>query len=121
MIDFDALFEYKTKNNDDSEDKWKIYLFDILTGNLKERLDEMIETSEYKNFYLGLRHEYGYYETKSLEEALSLYKKGGRANSTDYLSMARLFEIYKNEETKFNIKRDKNLELIYSGNVFLFY
>ena len=120
MIDFDALFEYKTKNNDDSEDKWKIYLFDILTGNLKERLDEMIETSEYKNFYLGLRHEYGYYATKSLEEALSLYKKGGRANSTDYLSMARLYDIYKTKDKRFNVVLNKDFELIYLFKTFAY-
>ena len=112
-LDFDSLFEYKTKNNDDSEDKWKIYLFEHLTGNLRERFDEMIETSEYKSFFRGLKYEYGYYEQKDFEKALSLYKKGARANSTDFLSMARLYDIYRTKEKKFNIINDKNLEFIY--------
>ena len=120
MLDFDALFEYKTKNNDDSEDKWRIYLFDFLTGNLKERLDEMIETSENKNFYLGLKHEYGYFATKSLKEAISFYKQGGRANSTDYLSMARLYDIYKIKDKRFNIVLNKDLELIYLFKTFAY-
>ena len=41
---------YETQNKDDSNEKWKIYLFEYLKGNLKERLDEMIETSENKSF-----------------------------------------------------------------------
>ena len=47
-FDFDISFEYDTKNNDDSENKWKIYLFENFKGILKERLDVMIEKSEYK-------------------------------------------------------------------------
>ena len=112
-LDFDALFDYKTKNNDDSEDKWKIYLFEYLNGNLKQRFDEMIETSQYKSFLKGLRFEYGYYAQKDIGKALSLYKKGARANSTDFLSMARLYDIYKTRDKKFKINNDKNLELIY--------
>ena len=112
-INFDKAFEYGTKNNDESEDKWKIYLFENLTGNLRERLKEMIETSENKSFYLGLKHEYGYNEQKDLYLALSYYKKGARANSTDFLSMARLYDIYKTKDKKFDIKNDKNLEFIY--------
>ena len=112
-INFDKAFEYGTKNNDESEDKWKIYLFENLTGNLRERVKEMIETSENKSFYLGLKHEYGYNEQKDLYLALSYYKKGARANSTDFLSMARLYDIYKTKDKKFDIKNDKNLEFIY--------
>jgi TPR repeat protein len=112
-FDMDSLNDYEVKSNDNSDDKWKIYLFELLKGNLRTRLDEMIETSEYKSFFLGLKYEYGFYEQKDLEKALSSYKKGAWANSTDYLSMARLYDIYRKGDKKFNIKRDKNLEFIY--------
>ena len=113
--------EYQTQNKDDSKDKWKIYLYEHLTGNLKERLDEMIETSENKSFYLGLRYEYGYYNIKKdLKEAFTYYKKGGRADSTDYLSMARLYDIYKTKDKRFDIIFDKNLEFIYLFKTFAY-
>ena len=112
-FDMDSLNDYEVKSNDNSDDKWKIYLFELLKGNLRTRLDEMIETSEYKSFFLGLKYEYGFYEQKDLQKALSSYKKGAWANSTDYLSMARLYDIYRKGDKKFNIKRDKNLEFIY--------
>ena len=119
-FDMDFLKDYETKSNDNSDDRWKIYLFEYLKGNLKQRLDEMIETSEYKSFFLGLKYEYGYYEQKDLEEALSLYKKGARANSTDYLSMARLYDIYRTKDKKFDITLDKNLEFIYLFKCFAY-
>ena len=112
-LDFDISFEYDTKNNDDSENKWKIYLFENFKGILKERLEEMIEKSEYKLFFIGLRYEYGYYVQRDINKALSFYKKGAKANSTDYLSMARLYDIYATKDKKFNIINDKNLEIIY--------
>ena len=112
-LDFDISFEYNTKNNDNSSDKWKIYLFEIFNGILRERVDEMIENSEYKSFFLGLKYEYGYNVQKDINKAFSLYKKGGQANSTDYFSMARLYDIYKTKDKRFKITNDRNLEFIY--------
>ena len=74
-LDFDISFEYNTKNNDNSVDKWKIYLFEIFNGILRERLDEMIENSEYKSFFLGLKYEYGYNVQKDINKAFSLDRK----------------------------------------------
>ena len=114
--------EYETKNKDDSKDKWKIYLFEHLKGNLKKRLDEMIETSENKSFYIGLRYEYGYNVPINLKKSFDYYKKGGSANSTDYLSMARLYDIYKSKDKKFEFENtfDKNLEFIYLFKTFAY-
>ena len=120
QIDYDSLFQYQTQNNDDSKDKWKIYLFENIKGNLRQRLDEMIETSENKSFYLGLKYEYGYNVEQNLEQALALYKKGARANSTDLLSMARLYDMHKTKDKRFDIILDKNLEFIYLFKTFAY-
>ena len=105
--------KYINKSIDKEYDKWKIYLFDIFQGELKTRLEEMIPNSECKPFFEGIKYEYGYGVEKNLRKALSIYKESARYESKDYLSMARLFDIYKNETDKFKIKKDKNLELIY--------
>ena len=105
--------DYKTHNKNDLKDKWKIYLFEIFNGNLKKRLNHMLSLSEYKEFYEALKYEYGYEVEQNLELALSLYTKTSGKNSTNYLSMARMYDIYRNNEEKFNIKKDKNLELLY--------
>ena len=120
QIDYDSLFQYQTQNNDDSKDKWKIYLYENIKGNLRQRLDEMIETSENKSFYLGLKYEYGYNVEQNLAQALTLYKKGARANSTDFLSMARLYDMYKTKDKRFDIILDKNLEFIYLFKTFAY-
>ena len=114
--------EYETQNKDNSNNKWKIYLFEHLKGNLKKRLDEMIETSENKSFYIGLKYEYGYNVPINLKKAFDYYKKGGSANSTDYLSMARLYDIYKTKDKKFEFDNifDKNLEFIYLFKTFAY-
>lgn len=104
--------DYDTKDFNDSEDKWKVYLFESIQGELKNSLKFMIDQSEYKEFYEGLKYEYGYEVEKNLKLALVKYLKSSESNSTNYLSMARLYDIYRNDK-KFNIKKDKNLELIY--------
>ena len=54
------LNDYKANNLDDSEDKWKTYLYIGINGELRKRLDEMIMKSEYKDFFEGLKYEYGF-------------------------------------------------------------
>ena len=100
-------------------DQWKLYLFELFQDNLKERLNEMISLDENKLFYKGIKYEYGYGVNKNLDKALALYIKSSGANSTNYLSMARLFCIHK-YENKFKIKKDKNLELIYLFKSFVY-
>ena len=105
--------DYDTKDYDNSEDKWKPYLFEGIQGELKKRLNTMIECSEYKDFFEALKYEYGYGVEKNINLALSIYLKSSESNSTNYLSMARLYDIYRNDYKKFNVKKDRNLELIY--------
>ena len=111
-------YNYEVKYNDDSsnsDERWKLYLFKGLKGNLRKRLDEMISHSEYELFFTALRLEYGYNTPRNLDQAFQIYKETSMANSTNYLSMARLYEIYRTQDEKFKskIKNDKNLELIY--------
>ena len=111
----DLNLNYKVKYIDESEDRWRIYLSEGLKGSLLERYDQMISNSDYQLFIAALKLEYGYRTTKNVEEAFILYKESSLANSQNYLSMARLYDIYRTKEKKFvsNIKKDKNLELIY--------
>ena len=105
LKDYDSEEKY-------NPDSWKVYLFQLFNGALEERLNQMISLDENKLFYEAIKYEYGYGVKQDLNKALSLYIKSSKSGSTDYLSMARLFCIHK-YETKFKIKRDKNLELIY--------
>ena len=70
---------------------------------------------KYKLFFKALKLEYGYNIQKDLNQAFLLYKETSLKDSKNYLSMARLFEIYRTKDEKFQsyIEKDKNLELIY--------
>lgn len=114
--DFNLNYEVKyNDNSNDKNDRWKLYLFSGLKENLRERINEMISYDENEVFFAALKLEYGYNTNKNLKEAFLLYKESSMANSRNFLSMTRLFDIYKTKENKFKgmIKNDKNLELIY--------
>ena len=118
MVSNDFNLNYEVKYNDvsnDPNDRWKLYLFSGLKENLRKRLYEMISHDENEIFFAALKLEYGYNTNKNLKEAFLLYKESSMANSRNFLSMARLFDIYRTKENKFKgiIENDKNLELIY--------
>jgi TPR repeat protein len=102
-------------NSNDQNDRWKLYLFSGLKENLRKRLYEMISHDENEIFFAALKLEYGYNKNKNLKEAFLLYKESSMANSRNFLSMTRLFDIYRTKDNKFKgmIENDKNLELIY--------
>ena len=106
---------------DKSKDKWKTYLYEHIQGNLRKRLELMIDSCEYKSFFEALKYEYGYGVEKNLSLALSTYIKSAGANSKNYLSMGRLYDIYKSDNEKFKIEKDKNLEMIYLLKCFTYY
>ena len=114
----DNIEEYDSEGKYDP-DVWKVYLFQLFKGSLEERLNQMISLDENKLFYEAIKYEYGYGVKQDLNKALSLYINSSKSNSSNYLSMARLFCIYK-YETKFNIEKDKNLELIYLFKCFAY-
>ena len=116
LNDFNYNYEIKyTDDSNNSNDRWQLYLFKGFKKNLRNRLEEMISHSEYELFFTALKMEYGYNVQKDLDQAFLLYKETSIKDSTNYLSMARLFEIYKTKDKKFvgKIENDKNLELIY--------
>jgi len=118
MVSNEFNLNYELKYNDDSNnqtDRWKLYLFSGLKDNLRKRLNEMISYDENEVFFAALKLEYGYNTNKNLKEAFLLYKESSMANSRNFLSMTRLFDIYKTKENSFKgmIENDKNLELIY--------
>ena len=114
----DFNYKYTVQYNNDSSnsnERWELYLFKGLKENLRNRREKMLSHSEYKLFFKALKLEYGYNTQKDLNQAFLLYKETSLKDSTNYLSMARLFEIYRTKDEKFKsyIEKDKNLELIY--------
>jgi hypothetical protein len=90
-------------NLDDSEDKWKTYLYQGIKGELRKRLDEMIANSEYHDFFKALSYEYGFGVEKNLDKALAIYIKSAGPNSKDYLSITRLYDIYRYDRNISNV------------------
>lgn len=111
-FNYEDLFKNKS-DNINKEDKWKVYLFQTFRGNLKQRLNEILEKSDYKLFYSGLQYEYGYDKDQNYSLSLKCYEEGAKANSIDFLSMIRLYDIYHTSDYKFYIVPNKDLELIY--------
>ena len=114
----DFNYKYTVQYNNDSSnsnERWELYLFKGLKENLRNRREKMLSHSEYKLFFKALKLEYGYNTQKDLNQTFLLYKETSLKDSTNYLSMARLFEIYRTKDEKFKsyIEKDKNLELIY--------
>ena len=99
-----------------------LYLFSGLKENLRKRLDEMISYDENEVFFAAIKLEYGYNINKNLNKAFLLYKESSMANSRNFLSMTRLFDIYRTKENSFKgmIEKEKNLELIYLFKSFSF-
>ena len=77
--------------------------------------------SEYKDFYEGLKYEYGFGVEQNLNKALVLYIKSAGPDSKNYLSMGRLYDIYRDTQNKFHVEADKNLEMTYLFKCFTFY
>ena len=74
-----------------------------------------------KIFYEGLKYEYGFGVEQNLNKALALYIKSAGPDSKNYLSMGRLYDIYRDTQNKFHVEADKNLEMTYLFKCFTFY
>ena len=93
--------------------KWKGPLF-------LEKFLRLMEKTEYKSFFEGLKYEYGTCDYKQdLNMAFSLYKKAADF-SMDVLSMFRMFFIYLKDYKKFNVLKDKILEHFYFFKAYAF-
>ena len=98
---------YKIKN-------WSDLFYYGKSKLIKDRFLQVILKSEYSKFFEGLDYEYGINnKTKDINKAFEIYKNQAD-NSTDTLSMYKLYHIYRNEFKNFNLpKRDKILEKYY--------
>ena len=93
---------------------WSEIFFYGKTKLMKERFLNIISKSEYSKFFEGLNYEYGINnKPKDIQMAFDIYKEQAD-NSTDILSMLKMYFIYKNEFKNFGLKkRDKILEKFY--------
>jgi len=81
---------------------------------IKERFIKLVSKSEYSKFFEGLNYEYGINnKEKDIQKAFEIYKDAAD-NTTDILSMYKVYHIYKDEYEKFGFsKRNKILEKFY--------
>ena len=95
-------------------ENWADSFYNLKTGIILEKFKELISKSEYKTFFEGLNYEYGINNYPlDVNKAFEIYKNAAN-NSTDTLSMYRLYHIYKKDFKKFNIKsRNHILEKFY--------
>lgn len=102
-------------------ENWAETFYNLKEGKSKERFIEIIKKSEYSPFFEGLNYEYGLNNCpKDLSKAFEIYKNAAN-NTTDSLSMFRMYHINKNDYEKFNIsKRNRVLEKFYLFKCFSF-
>ena len=102
-------------------DNWAEIFYHLKVGKSRERFIELIKKSEYSPFLEGLNYEYGLNGLpKNLSIAFHIYKDAAN-NTTDSMSMFRMYHIYKNDFLKFNIpKRNRVLEKFYLFKCYAF-
>ena len=102
-------------------ENWAETFYNLKEGKSKERFIKKIKKSEYSPFFEGLNYEYGLNNCpKDISKAFEIYKNAAN-NTTDSLSMFRMYHINKNDYEKFNIsKRNRVLEKFYLFKCFSF-
>ena len=89
-------------------DDWSELFYKGKPNIIKNRFLEIISKSEYAKFFEALNYEYGINgKIKSVNTAFEIYKERAN-NSTDVLSMYKMFHIYQNEYAKFGIIKRNN-------------
>ena len=92
---------------------WENLLYKWLNPNLKKRFITISSKFEYHNFLKGVNKEYGINNTKqNLKEAFSIYKYNAD-NTTDSVSMYKMYQIFLHQNQIFSTKRNRNLEYYY--------
>ena len=102
-------------------DNWADAFYNLKTGILLEKYQELLSKSEYSKFFEALNYEYGINNYQlDLEKAFDIYKNAADS-TTDTLSMYRLYHIYKKDFKKFNLeKRSHVLEKFYIMKCFAY-
>ena len=84
-----------------------------LGTSLSALFNKLVNSSDISSFFSALEYELGINnKEQNLRKAYKMYLNSA-TNTTDYLSMYRIFEIHFNESQKFRIKRDKVLEMFF--------
>ncbi len=102
-------------------ENWAETLYHLKEGKSKARFIELMKIYEYSKFFEALNYEYGINGCPlNLKIAFDIYKNSAN-NSTDSLSMFRMYHIYKNDFEKFGIpKRNRVLEKFYLFKCYAF-
>ena len=100
---------------------WAEMFYNLKKGKSKQKFQELISKSEYSKFFEALNYEYGINNVKKdLEKAFVIYKNASD-NTTDIMSMYRLYHIYKTDFKKFGLKkRNRVYELLYIYKCFAY-
>ena len=93
---------------------WADMFYSSKTKLVKERFLNIISNSEFAKFFEALDYEYGINDkSQDIQKAFQIYKAQAD-NTTDALSMYKMYHIYRKEFTKFNIpQRNRILERFY--------
>ena len=93
---------------------WSEIFYKGKTKLMEKRFLDLISKSEHSKFFEGLNYEYGINnKPKNIKKAFEIYKQQAD-NSTDILSMYKMYHIYRDEFNNFGFpKRNKILEKYY--------
>ena len=102
-------------------DNWAHSFYNLKSKNLLDKYQKIVSKTEFSTFFEALNYEYGINNYPlDTKKAFELYKKAAD-NTTDTLSMYRLYHIYKKDFKKFNInERSHVLEKFYIMKCFAF-
>ena len=102
-------------------DNWAESFYNLKSGIILEKFKELISKTEFSTFFEGLNYEYGINNCPlDINKAFEIYKKAAD-NTTDTLSMYRLYHIYKKDFKKFNMEnRSHVLEKFYIMKCFAY-
>ena len=93
---------------------WVETFYNIKQEKSKKKFIELVSKSEHNQFFEGLNYEYGINnKSQDIKKAFNIYKNGAD-NYIDAMCMYKMYHIYKNEYTKFNLeKRNRVYEKYY--------
>ena len=105
-------------------DNWYEMFYHIKNKKSKEKFISLISKSIYKNFFIALNYEYGKENTiQDISRAFNIYKNSAM-NTSDAMSMYKMYHIYKNEYTKFGFQKRNHIfekYFLYKSLAFLTY
>ena len=113
FLPYDEKIDEKCYNINKIEN-WADSFYNIKSGILLEKYKKLVSNTEFSTFFEALNYEYGINNFPlDTKKAFDIYKKAAD-NTTDTLSMYRLYHIYKKDFKKFNInERSHVLEKFY--------